>query len=173
METMLRHWTLLRTVPRAPRKLDARSLTDRLREEGFDISKRTIERDLRKLSAAHHLAETPLTADQTRREIDGGRIETKAIVWYTQQLRWWLLAFGAGVEVVAPDGLRDELANELRRAPTRYEEKVHGRAVVMRVIAAGALSGQQKRRCSIRVSVPCWWTRRRGARTESGGMHAV
>ncbi|MFW5970101.1 MAG: helix-turn-helix transcriptional regulator [Halofilum sp. (in: g-proteobacteria)] len=51
METMLRHWTLLRAIPRQPRKADARSLTDQLRDEGFDVSRRTVERDLNKLSA--------------------------------------------------------------------------------------------------------------------------
>jgi predicted DNA-binding transcriptional regulator YafY len=59
METMLRHWTLLRAVPRPPRKIDARGLRERLEREGFDVSKRTVERDLVKLSAIF-----PLTTDE-------------------------------------------------------------------------------------------------------------
>ena len=55
METMLRHWTLLRAVPRQPRKADARSLTDQLTRDGFEVSKRTVERDLLKLSAVFPL----------------------------------------------------------------------------------------------------------------------
>ena len=63
METMLRHWTLLRAVPRPPRKIDARGLRDHLEREGFDVSKRTVERDLVKLSAFF-----PLTTDEAPRK---------------------------------------------------------------------------------------------------------
>jgi len=59
MQTMLRHWTLLRTVPRLPRKMNAATLTSRLESEGFGISKRTVERDLRNLSALF-----PLVCDE-------------------------------------------------------------------------------------------------------------
>jgi len=55
METMLRHWTLLRAVPRQPRKVDAKTLTERLVDEGFQVSKRTVERDLNKLCSVFPL----------------------------------------------------------------------------------------------------------------------
>lgn len=58
MDTMLRHWTLLRAIPRPPRKADARSLKETLEVEGFEVSKRTVERDLVKLSRIF-----PLTSD--------------------------------------------------------------------------------------------------------------
>jgi len=61
METMLRHWTLLRAVPRLPRKIDAKALTERLADAGFDVSKRTVERDLNKLSETF-----PLVSDEAR-----------------------------------------------------------------------------------------------------------
>jgi len=55
-ETLLRQWAMLRMVPRYPHKVTARDLTARLDEEGFTVSKRTIERDLMELSAAFPLA---------------------------------------------------------------------------------------------------------------------
>lgn len=53
-----RQWAMLRSVPRAPRKVTASDLAERLRGDGFDVSKRTVERDLQALSARF-----PLTLD--------------------------------------------------------------------------------------------------------------
>lgn len=50
MQTTLRHWHLLRTLPRYPRKADSRAATASLRRRGFDVTKRTVERDLQSLS---------------------------------------------------------------------------------------------------------------------------
>ena len=49
-ETYLRQWTMLRHIPRLPRKVPATRLLSILEEEGFKVSKRTIERDLNALS---------------------------------------------------------------------------------------------------------------------------
>lgn len=49
-DTLQRQWLMLRLIPRYPRKADARSITDRLQSEGYRVSKRTIERDLKMLS---------------------------------------------------------------------------------------------------------------------------
>ncbi|MCO4764038.1 MAG: WYL domain-containing protein [Myxococcales bacterium] len=48
---LLRHWQMLRFIPRAPRKVDALTLQRRLDERGFVVSQRSIQRDLTKLSA--------------------------------------------------------------------------------------------------------------------------
>ncbi len=50
-DTMLRHWHMLRLIPRAPKKVDTASLESHLRGRGFDINRRSIQRDLMKLSA--------------------------------------------------------------------------------------------------------------------------
>lgn len=55
MDTIIRHWTLLRGVPRQPYKKDAKTLTEHLRDEGFEVTKRTVERDLIKLSGVFPL----------------------------------------------------------------------------------------------------------------------
>jgi predicted DNA-binding transcriptional regulator YafY len=49
-DTLLRQWLMLRLIPRHPRKAEAREITERLHAEGYDVSKRTVERDLRMLS---------------------------------------------------------------------------------------------------------------------------
>ncbi len=58
-ETLLRHWTMLRRVPRSPAKITSRELTEFLRGEGFEVGKRTVERDLGTLSASF-----PLVSDE-------------------------------------------------------------------------------------------------------------
>ncbi len=50
-DTVLRHWMMLRHLPRYPRKIDAAGLADVLADAGYEVSRRSIERDLHKLSA--------------------------------------------------------------------------------------------------------------------------
>ena len=57
-------------------------------------------------TAAEHLQETPLTEDQKLSPAAKDRVRLQATVVDTPQLRWWLLAFGDGVEVKAPVALR-------------------------------------------------------------------
>ncbi len=49
-ETYLRQWAMLRHIPRLPRKIPASNLLSLLEEDGYKVSKRTIERDLISLS---------------------------------------------------------------------------------------------------------------------------
>ncbi|MHA1211602.1 MAG: helix-turn-helix transcriptional regulator [Candidatus Heimdallarchaeota archaeon] len=44
--TLLRQWAMLRYIPRMPRKIPASRLLSLLENDGYDVSKRTIERDL-------------------------------------------------------------------------------------------------------------------------------
>ena len=71
-------------------------------------------------AAAYHLSETPLSTDQQLTPIDDERVELRATVRDTAQLRWWLHGFGAAVEVVGPESLRHEFAREARRLTQRY-----------------------------------------------------
>jgi predicted DNA-binding transcriptional regulator YafY len=50
-QTLARQWTMLRGIPRSPRKVTAGELASKLCDEGFEVSRRTIERDLHTLSA--------------------------------------------------------------------------------------------------------------------------
>ena len=56
-ETILRHWHMLRHIPRYPLKITARTLKEKLETCGFIITKRTVERDLNDLSLAFPLAQ--------------------------------------------------------------------------------------------------------------------
>ena len=73
------------------------------------------------VASAEHLLETPLSPDQVITPIDADRVRLVATVLDTPQLRWWLLGFGARVEVVAPGPLRSELAGIARGMATVYK----------------------------------------------------
>lgn len=49
--TVARQWAMLQGIPRSPRKATTSELEARLRDEGYHISRRTLERDLHTLSA--------------------------------------------------------------------------------------------------------------------------
>lgn len=48
--TLLRHWTMLRMIPRHPRKITVGELKDGLEAQGYETTERTIQRDLVALS---------------------------------------------------------------------------------------------------------------------------
>lgn len=60
-------------------------------------------------SSSEHLLETPLSLDQQVEELPDGKRRITATVADTPQLRWWLLGFGVGVEVIGSPELRAEL----------------------------------------------------------------
>jgi len=60
-DTLLRQWAMLRHIPRLPRKVDTVSLQNILAKQGHDITLRTIQRDLNKLSLA-----LPLIGDEAK-----------------------------------------------------------------------------------------------------------
>jgi len=57
---------------------------------------------------AIHLEERPLHKDQRLIESDEDTWLLESTTQDTNELRWWLLGFGQNVEVIAPDGLRNE-----------------------------------------------------------------
>lgn len=58
-DTVLRQWSILRSLPRHPYKITASAIGRRLQSDGFDVTKRTIERDLENLSGVW-----PIASDQ-------------------------------------------------------------------------------------------------------------
>jgi len=58
--------------------------------------------------AGHHLLETPLSEDQITSEPEDGELLVEATINDSAQIRWWLLGFGDGVEVLEPGDLREE-----------------------------------------------------------------
>ena len=61
-DTLLRQWQMLRLIPRHPQRISARDLYEKLKSEQFDVTKRTVERDLLWLSGMF-----PLVADERNR----------------------------------------------------------------------------------------------------------
>ncbi len=70
--------------------------------------------------AGEHLFETPLSADQVIDQQPNGDLLVKASVADTPQLVWWLLALGAGVEVLEPPTLRKKVASAHKDAARIY-----------------------------------------------------
>ena len=54
-DTILRSFSMLRMLPRAPRKIDTATLELRLRDDGYTVTRRTIQRDLHQLARAFPL----------------------------------------------------------------------------------------------------------------------
>ena len=61
MESLLRQWVMLRLIPRHPRRIDTGRLRSELQKQGYEITLRTIQRDLNNLSAV-----LPLVCDQSK-----------------------------------------------------------------------------------------------------------
>lgn len=60
-DTLLRHWRMLREIPRYPRRIGTPEILERLLGAGFDATLRTVQRDLVKLSVA-----LPLLGDDSK-----------------------------------------------------------------------------------------------------------
>jgi predicted DNA-binding transcriptional regulator YafY len=98
-------------------------LDDYIRRGGFDYSSgESIDLVARFDGyAGKALLETPLTPEQDHEVLDDGRIEVRATVDDSEQLRWWLMGFGSAVEVVAPQSLREDMRTEAEALRKRYE----------------------------------------------------
>lgn len=77
---------------------------------GFGAGQQIVIELLFDSGCGDHLQETPLSKDQQIEVLDDNRLKVVVTVADTPQLRWWLMGFGAGVEVVSPLNLRSELA---------------------------------------------------------------
>ncbi len=55
-DTLMRQWQMLRLIPRHPVKISTADLIQRLSDEGFETTQRTIQRDLVRLSEIYPLA---------------------------------------------------------------------------------------------------------------------
>jgi predicted DNA-binding transcriptional regulator YafY len=70
---------------------------------------------------ALYLNETMLSADQQMTPEENGWMHVTATVNDTWQLRWWLMGQGAGLEVCAPQNVREDIRLELLNAAKQYE----------------------------------------------------
>jgi proteasome accessory factor B len=71
-------------------------------------------------SVAARVREATWHPTQVVEPSDDGSLVWRATVSGTIEIRLWVLSWGADVEVVAPDALRDDVAATLRRAAAQY-----------------------------------------------------
>ena len=71
-----------------------------------------------------HLFETKLSQDQCIVETPGrkGELTVAATVADTPQLRWWILGFGDGIEVLRPESIRQEIFEMAHQMLLRYTQ---------------------------------------------------
>jgi predicted DNA-binding transcriptional regulator YafY len=93
-------------------------------EFGYPVSTKAISfKALFDADAAFHLSERPLSKDQHLRQRKNGQVLVEATVRDTQELRWWLLGFGEGVEVLGPVSLRKDLAERAAAMNRLYSRR--------------------------------------------------
>ena len=68
--------------------------------------------EMQYLLSGFHLSETPISEDQEMVKETDGSYRLKATLADTSQLRWWLLGFGAHVEILKPKSLREEFKDQ-------------------------------------------------------------
>jgi len=71
--------------------------------------------------AARHLLDTPLAHDQQYEQQDEDWVQVTATVPLSSRLTWWLLGFGRKLEVLAPDVLRQQMAEEALAMAVQYQ----------------------------------------------------
>jgi predicted DNA-binding transcriptional regulator YafY len=111
---------LLEEAAKEPPDFD---LDDYIRQGGFDYSSGEQIALVARFDAyaGKALLETPLTPEQTDEILDDGRIEIRASVNDSEQLRWWVMGFGSGVEVLAPEHLRDDIRKDAEALLIMYK----------------------------------------------------
>jgi len=71
--------------------------------------------------AVVHFYETPLSIDQQIVEYSEGHVLLSATVVDNEQLYWWLLGYGAQVQVLEPKHLRQQIVDTVRGMAIQYE----------------------------------------------------
>ncbi len=117
-DTLLRLLTMLRHIPQHPQQITAKELTERLEADQFEVSKRTVERDLLSLSEIFSLISNERSrpygwswskqANQQQQEIE--QLLNKAID---------VGAFGYS------DALREETREMLYQMPLTHDDHIH------------------------------------------------
>jgi predicted DNA-binding transcriptional regulator YafY len=125
-QTLMRQWDMLRMIPRHPVKLSAATLVARLTDEGYTVTKRTVERDLQMLSRVF-----PLMSD-TRSMPFGWSWQPNAAPFDVPQLTpTQALAFVVMQEYHAallPGSVTSDLEPYFRMARQRLKEAASGGA---------------------------------------------
>jgi predicted DNA-binding transcriptional regulator YafY len=90
---------------------------------------------------ADYVEERTWHPSQSLERTAGGGIQLTMEVGGTAELRSWVLSFGAGAQVLEPEGLRRDVARELERARAIYARPERGRPASRATRAPAADSG--------------------------------
>lgn len=115
-DTLLRHWTMLRHVPRHPRKVAVADLCHRIEAAGFHVSRRSVERDLLKLSSIF-----PLRCDEVHKPHGWSWMQDGAVLDLPAMDVHTALAFRMAAEhlqPLLPEATRAYLEPHFQRART-------------------------------------------------------
>lgn len=74
-DTLLRQLTLLRNIPRAPKRIDAQTLRQHLEASGYRVDLRTVQRDLVSLSLVFPLISDDAKPRGWRWEADAAQLD--------------------------------------------------------------------------------------------------
>lgn len=120
-DTLLRLLTMLRHIPQHPQQITAKELTERLEADQFEVSKRTVERDLLSLSEIFSLISNERSrpygwswskqANQQHDEIE--QLLNKAIT------------VGKFANFSYSDALREETREMLYQMPLTHDDHIH------------------------------------------------
>lgn len=70
--------------------------------------------------AGEHLLESPIEDEQSINRVDEYTLDLTVTTHDSYEFRWWILGFGANVEVLEPMSLRREIGEQLVEAAGRY-----------------------------------------------------
>ena len=106
---------------RRPERFDLRKYIKEDAAFAYPVTKGHIRLEARfEKAAAHHLQESRLSRDQEYENDGDDHAIVRATVPDSSEIRWWLLGFGQQVEVLKPEGLREEFASTARRLAEIY-----------------------------------------------------
>jgi len=89
---------------------------------GFLVSKKLLGLEvIFEPMAGFHLTETPISKNQTLKQLEDGRYLLKVKLPDTSQLRWWLLGFGGQIEIIRPISLRKEFKETSNKMTKLYK----------------------------------------------------
>lgn len=120
-DTLFRQWHMLRFVPRHPRKITVRAIQAKLSAEGFEVSDRTVQRDLMELSEVF-----PLTVDDREKPFgwswhkDANAFDLPGIS--VAEALTWVMA-EQNLSKLLPGSLLEHLAPHFRAAHERLEKE--------------------------------------------------
>ena len=70
--------------------------------------------------AGEHLLESPIEEEQVFTRVDDNTVDLTVTTHDSYEFRWWILGFGAHVEVLEPSSLRQTIGEQLAEAAARY-----------------------------------------------------